>query len=673
VDSNTRKVLENLTRMADEARRILDAFSKQGTTAASTPTTASPDYSAEGPSEMAPTPEGEADSSSEAPPTDQGFIACAVRPLPKRLIVPAARAAIDLNPANAPFLQGPSSALGASREILDPLHIALLTSKYLGKEQRVLTVSFMESTPSDLRDRIISHMNAWYAGGCGIQFKWTAGTGDVRVSRGSGGYWSYLGTDIFQIPKNRQTMNLQGFTLSTPESEYKRVVRHETGHCLSGDTFIDCPRDLSKYPLGISIKDLVGQQPWVYGWQNGQPVVRKASKVWLSKKQVRVIRVKLKSGQGYHSKEFLPPLELVGTPNHLVLLADGKTWKPLGKLKPGDRLCSLYRSRNGERSRIRWTGLEERVREHVFVCEQVHGPRPEGHDCHHINADKMDQTPENLEWKLEYDHCRDHGREHGFSDKARERNIEVWTGRKHSEESKAKMSASQRKRPPMPEETRAKLSAASKGKPQSEELKAKRRAAMERFYANGGRSGMYGKTASAETRAKRSATMKATLARKKAAKAAQKAGVTVNNHIVASVEQVSTLMDVYDMTVPGADSFIANGVVVHNSLGAPHEHMRKELVERLDVNKTIQWFRQYQGWDQQTVQEQVLTPLDERSLMSTPADQDSSMCYQLPGSITKDGKPINGGVDINQSDQAFMNKLYPRPDVSVGDEWDWLV
>jgi hypothetical protein len=233
--------------MADEARRILDAFSKQDSTAASPPTTASPDYSAEGPSEAAPTPEGEADSSSEAPPTDQGFIACAVRPLPKRLIVPAAKAAIDLNPANAPFLQGPSSALGASREILDPLHIALLTSKYLGKEQRVLTVSFMESTPSDLRDRIISHMNAWYAGGCGIQFKWTAGTGDVRVSRGSGGYWSYLGTDIFQIPKNRQTMNLQGFTLSTPESEYKRVVRHETGHCFSGDTFIDCPRDLSKY------------------------------------------------------------------------------------------------------------------------------------------------------------------------------------------------------------------------------------------------------------------------------------------------------------------------------------------------------------------------------------------------------------------------------------------
>jgi hypothetical protein len=673
MDSNTKKILENLTRMADEARRILDAFSKQDSTASSPSTTASPEYSVEESSEAAPTPEGEADSSSEAPPTDQGFIACAVRPLPKRLLVAAAKAAIDANPANAPFLQGPSAALGANRETLDPLHIALLTSKYLGKEQRVLTVSFMESTPSDLRDRIISHMNAWYDGGCGIQFKWTAGVGDVRISRGSGGYYSYLGEDIFHIPKNRQTMNLQGFTMSTPESEYKRVVRHETGHCLVGDTLIDCPRDLKKHPLGIPIKDLVGQRPWVYAWseQEQQIIIKQASRVWLSKKQVQVIRVRLKTGAGPKQRRYLPPLELVGTPNHLVLLADGRTWKPLGKLKPGDRLCSLYRS-GTSRSTIRWTGSKNVLPEHVFICEQLNGPRPDGYDCHHINVDKMDQRPENLQWKLEYEHCRDHSRVNGVSKKARERSMEAWTGRKHTEESRAKMSMSAQHRPPISEETRARKSAAGK-RCHTDELRAKKRAAMERFFANGGQHPQLGKHPSPETRAKRAASMKATLARKKAAKAAQKSGVTVNNHIVASIERVAVLMDVYDMTVPGADSFIANGVVVHNSLGAPHEHMRKELVERLDINKTIQWFRQYQGWDQQTVQEQVLTPLDDRSLMSTPADQDSSMCYQLPGSITKDGKPINGGIDINQSDQAFMNKLYPRSDVSVGDEWDWLV
>lgn len=82
----------------------------------------------------------------------------------------------------------------------------------------------METTPTDLRTRIISHMNAWTKTG-GVSFAWTSGTGQIRISRGGGGYYSYLGTDVLLIPKNRQTMN-------TPESEYKRVVRHETGHTL---------------------------------------------------------------------------------------------------------------------------------------------------------------------------------------------------------------------------------------------------------------------------------------------------------------------------------------------------------------------------------------------------------------------------------------------------------
>jgi len=46
--------------------------------------------------------------------------------------------------------------------------------------------------------------------------------------------------------------------------------------------------------------------------------------------------------------------------------------------------------------------------------------------------------------------------------------------------------------------------------------------------------------------------------------------------------------------------------------------------------------------------------------MATPPDQTSIMCYQLPGLITKDGKPIIGGTDINATDYAFAGKIYPR-------------
>lgn len=278
------------------------------------------------------------------PATPQEVLTCTPKILPNRLLMQAAETAVKIYPVNAPAF-GPLAAVAPDLP-LDPMHLAVLTSKYWGPARRVLTVSFMESTPANLRARIISHMNAWVTA-C-ISFVETQGTGNVRISRGPGGYWSYLGTDIRLIPLNRPTMNLQSFTMNTPESEYKRVVRHETGH----------------------------------------------------------------------------------------------------------------------------------------------------------------------------------------------------------------------------------------------------------------------------------------------------------------------------------------------TMGFPHEHMRKVLVDRIDPEKAYEYFLRTQGWDKQTVDQQVLTPLDERSIMSTPADQTSIMCYQLPASITRDGKPILGGVDINRTDYVFAGQIYPNAagagagsagdsQVSAsGDEWD---
>lgn len=261
---------------------------------------------------------------------------CIIKSLPKRLLVKAAETARRINPANAPAL-GQLPDAGSGFSIIEPLSLAVVTSKYWGPSPRKLTVSFMESTPSDLRTRIISHMNAWGKTVC-ISFVETSGAGDVRISREPGGYWSYLGIDILHIPKNLQTMNLANFAMSTPDSEFYRVIRHETGH----------------------------------------------------------------------------------------------------------------------------------------------------------------------------------------------------------------------------------------------------------------------------------------------------------------------------------------------TLGFPHEHMRKDLVARIDPQKAYKWFWETYGWDKTTVDAQVLTPLDEASLMGTPVDQTSIMCYQLPGLITKDGNPITGGTDINQTDYAFAGKLYPRPNHAAtitAEEW----
>ena len=258
-------------------------------------------------------------------------IGCVPRQLPERLQVKAAQTATRINPANGLNVAAMASLGLKSNGIMNPMRIAVLTAKYWGPQVRQLTVSFMESTPAELRSRIVSHLNAWNRT-AGISFVETRGTGQVRISRSGGGYWSYLGTDILHIPPSQQTMNLEGFTMSTDDSEYRRVIRHEAGH----------------------------------------------------------------------------------------------------------------------------------------------------------------------------------------------------------------------------------------------------------------------------------------------------------------------------------------------TLGFPHEHMRKELIARIDSQKAYDYFWRTQGWDRTMVDQQVLTPLDDRSIMGTPADQDSIMCYQLPGSITRDGEPIRGGTDINATDAAFCGRLYPKSDAAVG-------
>jgi len=163
--------------------------------------------------------------------TDIGLdIGCVPRQLPERLLVKAAQTATQINPANGLNITAMAS-LGSSNGVMDPLRIAVLTAKYWGPRPRQLTVSFMGATPADLRTRIVRHLNAWNQWGS-ISFVETRGTGQVRISLGGGGYWSYLGTDILHIPPSQQTMNLESFTMSTPESEYRRVIRHEAGHTL---------------------------------------------------------------------------------------------------------------------------------------------------------------------------------------------------------------------------------------------------------------------------------------------------------------------------------------------------------------------------------------------------------------------------------------------------------
>src|SRR5262249_43431971 len=171
---------------------------------------------------------------SELPPKGnnmQPLLTCSPKQLPLEKVVDAAKTATSINPLNHP----PLHRLGrVMRDFIStPERIAVLTTKYWGLQGVSLTVGFLYSPPADLRKRILLHMNAW-AKTANVKFALTANAANaqVRIARveggPTGGYWSYLGTDILHIPKDEPTMNLEAFSMSTEESEYHRVVRHET-------------------------------------------------------------------------------------------------------------------------------------------------------------------------------------------------------------------------------------------------------------------------------------------------------------------------------------------------------------------------------------------------------------------------------------------------------------
>lgn len=135
--------------------------------------------------------------------------------------------AVEENPQNAPMF---SQVLEG---ILEPQHVALLTTKWWKADKKVFTFAFMETVRAGVPERISKFANRWKDSPSSLEFRHTndVNAADFRIAFGNDGYYSYLGVDCRSIPKNRHTMNLQGMNSNTfSEKEGLRVIPHEFFH-----------------------------------------------------------------------------------------------------------------------------------------------------------------------------------------------------------------------------------------------------------------------------------------------------------------------------------------------------------------------------------------------------------------------------------------------------------
>lgn len=144
------------------------------------------------------------------------------------------------------------------------------------------------------------------------------------------------------------------------------------------------------------------------------------------------------------------------------------------------------------------------------------------------------------------------------------------------------------------------------------------------------------------------------------------------SYIGRDIEQVPTnepTMTLSEMSVRSTPDSEFYRVVEHefgHTLGFMHEHERPSVISLFNPAGVYKWAEETQGWDKQTVDEQILTPLNEALLTATSADTKSVMEYDFPGTwngvnVTKNGQPIISADQIDSYDAQLVANLYPQP------------
>lgn len=97
-----------------------------------------------------------------------------------------------------------------------------------------------------------------------------------------------------------------------------------------------------------------------------------------------------------------------------------------------------------------------------------------------------------------------------------------------------------------------------------------------------------------------------------------------------------------------------------HSLGLLHEHQHPQGGIPWDKTKLYPFYQRTQGWDQATVDQQVLARHNNSKTQYSKYDPYSIMHYPIPNSLTVGDFEVNMNMDLSPTDRAFMGKVYPK-------------
>lgn len=146
--------------------------------------------------------------------------------------------------------------------IVDPVHLALVRAKF-HRVGDTIRIKFLNGTAA--QQAKVKEMASDWLNYANVKFSWvTSGDSDIRIGfkwNGDGSSWSYIGTDCFNIPQDRPTMNFGWLDINGRDTdEYSRTVKHEFGHALGCIHEHQSPSN-----------DIPWDKPKVYAYYGGPP------------------------------------------------------------------------------------------------------------------------------------------------------------------------------------------------------------------------------------------------------------------------------------------------------------------------------------------------------------------------------------------------------------------